>query len=117
MPNNLFYTTVRDEAQNLSSKSMIAIECDYNGEDEYQIDVWFKGVEVTPEEKVEDHLFDGGVFYNPVMFLRFGKRIIDYIKSHYPEVDIVIIDSVADQGIRNSLDIQAKYDIQQLAGK
>lgn len=116
MSNQIFYTTERDKAQSLTNKPSFLIECDYNSDTRYQIDVWVKDVQVTDEEKSEDHLFDGGVFEHPVMFLRFGKQIIAYINEHYPNADIVIVDSVTEQGIRNGLDIQAKYDVQQLAG-
>lgn len=112
---NLLFTTNRDEAQHLTNKPSFLIECDYHSSDRYQIDVWVKDIAVTDEEKSEDHLFDGGVFEHPIMFIRYGTKIVDYIRKHYPNADIIIIDSVSQQGIRNGLDIQAKYDVVQLS--
>lgn len=115
--NPIFYTTERDKAQ-FEGKSdiKIAIELDYAYEDQYQIDVWPFGFNFSEEEREDSHLFSGGVFNHPIMFLRFGNQIIEHIRKHYPQADIVIIDSVTDQGIRNPLDIQAKYDARKLAG-
>lgn len=115
--NPIYYTTERDKAQfEGESDIKIAIELDYAYQDQYQIDVWPFGFSFSEEGEQDSNLFSGGVFNHPVMFLRFGKQIIEHIRKHYHQVDIVIIDSVTSQGIRNPLDIQAKYDVRKLAG-